>query len=260
MSIRVTCPKCHTRFNVSEKFAGKEGPCPKCKGVIKIPALDEQVVIHAPDTSGPKDSKGRSILKPLRRSDTVLSGVQITLIAACIIGFLAAALVVRLMMSADVRQISYWMLGIAALVIAPPLCYVGYHLLRNQEMGIYPVSETRARVAICSVIYVALWALFPLACYAFNNDYSLGSWLTASIAMLGIGGVAGMYSFDLDYILGLVHYGMYFAIGLIGRAIAGLGFLPSNTGIRRVRTTTMLESGPDWVSSLMDVNTWFLFM
>ena len=28
----------HTRFKVSDKFAGQEGPCPKCKAKIKIPA------------------------------------------------------------------------------------------------------------------------------------------------------------------------------------------------------------------------------
>ncbi|MEC8508925.1 MAG: MJ0042-type zinc finger domain-containing protein, partial [Planctomycetota bacterium] len=35
MSIRVTCPGCHARFNVSDQFAGKSGPCPKCKKTIQ---------------------------------------------------------------------------------------------------------------------------------------------------------------------------------------------------------------------------------
>ena len=39
MSIFVVCPGCHSRFNVSEKFAGQSGVCPKCKGPIERPAL-----------------------------------------------------------------------------------------------------------------------------------------------------------------------------------------------------------------------------
>ena len=35
MAIDVTCPSCHTRFQVSDKFAGKSGPCPKCKNTIR---------------------------------------------------------------------------------------------------------------------------------------------------------------------------------------------------------------------------------
>src|SRR6476661_3159539 len=30
MAIAVVCPSCHARFQVQDKFAGKEGPCPKC--------------------------------------------------------------------------------------------------------------------------------------------------------------------------------------------------------------------------------------
>lgn len=37
MPILVTCPGCKAQFNVSDKFAGKQGPCPKCKAVISIP-------------------------------------------------------------------------------------------------------------------------------------------------------------------------------------------------------------------------------
>ena len=97
MAIRVTCKKCHTRFNVSEKFAGKEGPCPKCKSKIRIPDKSEEVVIAAPKETGPKDSTGRAILNPIKRKETILSGVQITLIAVSIIGFLAVAFLLRTM-------------------------------------------------------------------------------------------------------------------------------------------------------------------
>lgn len=255
MSIRVTCPSCHTRFNVSEKFAGKEGPCPKCKGMIRIPALSEEVIIHAPADAGPKDSKGQSIIKPIRRKDTVLSGVQIALIVCSIVAFLLVALILRFVLSEDVANFPHWLLIAAPIIMAPPLAYVGYHLLRNQEMGVISSSELGVRVAIGSAIYALLWLAFPLAYYAFNNEYGLATYLTAIPAMLAIGGVAGMYCFDLEYMMGLVHYGMYFVVCLVGRWIAGLGFLPSaeTVGAPRIRTTSMLDSGIEsgfaaWVS------------
>lgn len=37
MAIEVSCPSCKTKFTVSDKFAGKQGPCPKCKAPITIP-------------------------------------------------------------------------------------------------------------------------------------------------------------------------------------------------------------------------------
>ena len=80
MPISVVCSGCQARFNVSEKFAGKQGPCPKCKKVITIPdAPAEEVTIHAPEAyaHGGKDSKGRPTLKPIARVKTKLSPVLI---------------------------------------------------------------------------------------------------------------------------------------------------------------------------------------
>ena len=70
MPINVTCPSCHSKFKVSDQFAGKEGPCPKCKAKIKIPKLEEEVVVHAPQSFGPKDKTGEGTLKPIFRTET----------------------------------------------------------------------------------------------------------------------------------------------------------------------------------------------
>ncbi len=40
MPIAVSCTSCKAKFTVSDKFAGKQGPCPKCKATITIPALE----------------------------------------------------------------------------------------------------------------------------------------------------------------------------------------------------------------------------
>ncbi len=113
MSIRVTCPGCHTRFNVSDKFAGREGPCPKCKKVIRIPDKNEEVVIHAPE-HGPKDSTGRPLLKPISRKETFVSSVQLALIISAVIGFLMASLMMRMVYPAP-EVVPTWLLWIGAL-------------------------------------------------------------------------------------------------------------------------------------------------
>lgn len=224
MPIRVTCPSCHKRFNVSDRFAGREGPCPNCKTPIKIPEKSEEVVIAVPDDA-PKDQAGRSLIKPITRTDTTLSSVQITLIAVGVIGFLLVALILRITTSEDVSNYPWWLNWVAAIAIAPPLVYSAYAFLRNQDLGMFTGSELRNRVVICSVIYAALWLAMPTARIAFL-EYGLGSWISAMIAMLAIGAAASKLIFDLEYLMGAVHYGLYLGVCLLGRWIAGIGVLP----------------------------------
>ncbi len=42
MAIQVTCMSCGARFAVEDKYAGREGPCPKCKAVIRVPAAGSE--------------------------------------------------------------------------------------------------------------------------------------------------------------------------------------------------------------------------
>ena len=77
MPIPVTCPGCLARFTVSDKYAGKQGPCPKCKQTITVPDKSQEVVIHAPENYGPKDAGGRPVLKPIKRVEFTPNGFQI---------------------------------------------------------------------------------------------------------------------------------------------------------------------------------------
>src|SRR5688500_15735095 len=96
MPIDVTCPGCKTRFPVSEKFAGKQGPCPKCKTVIKIPEPKDQVIIHSPELEGPKDPTGQLVLKPIARKESRLSAVQLVAIFGGVVVVLIVALFLRI--------------------------------------------------------------------------------------------------------------------------------------------------------------------
>ena len=224
MPIQVTCPKCHTRFNVSEKFAGKEGPCPKCKTKIRVPSKSEQVVIEAPK-SGPTDSQGREILKPIQRTEQTMSQVQIGLIVAALVAFLAIAFLFRLTIE-DKINFPLSILAVSAILIAPPVAMGAYTILKDTELEAFKGRSLWMRVLICGAIYAAFWLVMPLAKYAFNDQYEMGTWILALVAMLGGGAAAGMLSFDFDYLTGLLHYGLYLVFCLLGRWIAGVGVLP----------------------------------
>src|SRR5688572_4303987 len=91
MAIAVLCPGCKAQFQVSDKFAGKKGPCPKCKTVITIPESSPEIVIHAPETIGPKDSTGRPVFTPLLREETRFSQTTLVAIGATVATLLLVA-------------------------------------------------------------------------------------------------------------------------------------------------------------------------
>ena len=224
MSIRVTCRGCHTRFNVSERFAGKEGPCPKCKMIIKIPAATEQVVIHAPEGAGPKDSAGKSLSKPIFRQDADITPLTWTIVLGTILTFLVLAVVLRFQFP-DKANFPWLITILAAIAAAVPAVYGAYGLLRDAELAAFKGKELWARVAICAAIYALLWGAMPLAHYA-TRSYDTLSWTIALVAMVGLGAFTSSLAFDLEYLMGLVHYGMYLGVTLLLRWIAGIGFLP----------------------------------
>lgn len=46
MSIPVTCPSCKASFKVKDKCAGQRGRCPKCRGMIDVPAAAPQEELY----------------------------------------------------------------------------------------------------------------------------------------------------------------------------------------------------------------------
>jgi len=214
MPIPVTCAKCFTRFSVNEKFAGKKGPCPKCKAEITIPKLDEQVVVHAPD-DGPKDSKGVSVLKPIRRTETKITRRGLIIAAAAVIGAIAFAVTMRINGGTPIIARI-----IVAMVIAPPLVWTGYVITRDSELEPYRGSELWGRVAIVSAILAAMWLIYVfIPPYVLDLDYASDMSLMTSgitlVVMLGLGSIAAMAAFELEFIGGLTIAGIYIAPTLL---------------------------------------------
>lgn len=220
MPIDVTCPGCHTRFQVSDKFAGKSGPCPKCKTIIKVPDKKDEVIIHAPEEYGPKDSAGRAVLKPIARQEVRLKPWQIATIVGSIVGVLAAAVVLRLQFPGG--QIPPWVTSLGAILLGPPLAFAGYTFLRDQELEPFRGQEVLVRSLACGLAYAAIWGAY-WAVFAYLRTEPNWQVLCAVVpVMVTLGAVAAQASFDLELGTGAMHYALYLLSTLVLRVLMGM--------------------------------------
>lgn len=226
MTIDVTCSGCKTRFQVSEKFAGKQGPCPKCKTVIKIPELKDQVIIHSPELEGPKDSTGQLVLKPIARKETRLTAVQIVGILGGVVLVLIVALFLRITYAKTPDQ--DFPLGIligGAIVLAPLLSFAGYTFLRDSELEPYRGTELILRLIPVTIVYPGLWGLFWFVFWYLGFQYApldLIHYGLAIPAVVLIGAFTAHLSLDLEPAQAAFHCAMYLGATVLLRAIVGL--------------------------------------
>ena len=224
MPIQVTCTGCLARFKVSDKFAGKSGPCPKCKALLQIPTKEEEVVIHAPDIEGPKDSKGRSVLKPIERGETKFSvPLAVGAGGACLVTLIIAYILGRVYQ--DIGGPAWWILAPGALILAFPLVWAGYAFLRNHELEAYSGMELITRVGICALVYALLWGLHILfVTFAFPNVEALEIWqiIILGAVMLIPGAIAALAALELDGTNAGVHCAMYLGATMGLRLLMGM--------------------------------------
>jgi hypothetical protein len=220
MPIDVTCPGCKTRFQVSEKFAGKQGPCPKCKTVIKVPSKQEEVVIHEPEVVGPKERTGKAVIQPIFREEVRLSTPVIVGIVASVLVVLVMALVLRISFPGGTVPPLLTILG--SIALAPPLAFAGYTFLRDDELAPHRGTSLILRLIACSVVYPFLWGL-----YWFGFDYLnlTPTWqiLCAVVPVaVVIGAFTAQASLDLEFGAGALHYTLYLAATVFLRLIMGM--------------------------------------
>ena len=208
MAIHVVCTKCTKRFQVDDIHAGKTGPCPNCQHPIKIPALDDQVVIHEPENLGPKDSSGRPVLKPIARQDLVVTKLQWILIAASIVAVLVASVLLR--GSLEPAGEHWKLLGLGSLVLGFPLSLAGYSFLRDDELEAYQGKELWTRCLICSVVYTCIWALYAWTPqYFYIDDLEALHVAIFLVPFCATAAIAPLAAFGLDYTFSLVHCGFF---------------------------------------------------
>ena len=222
MAIQVTCPGCHKRFKVSDKWAGKTGPCPQCKAVITIPKQDEGVVVHAPTPSGPTDSKGRQVLKPISRKETKFNPVMAGAIGAGVVVCLIVAVILRFVEGGPPLALLF----AGAFLLGPPLCFAAYAFLRDDELEPYVGLALWGRAAACGAVYAVLWVVYALIPWylEFTKDEAMTIYYVVAFAPIafGVGAFASHASLDIELGTGAIHYGFYLIITLTLAFVMGV--------------------------------------
>ena len=221
MPISVTCPGCLSRFTVSDKYAGKTGPCPKCKKDLVVPDKSQEVVIHSPE-AGVKGTKGVTVLKPLKRAEFKLSNQEIIIGAVLAVISLVLAIVARIGFSEPP-----WLLSaLGILGLAFPLAWVGYSFFHDDELEEYSGKERSGRVGICALIFSVTWGLYWFLAYYMGNKTLAdvdSVQFVMFLAVMFVGGTLGsLVAMELDFGQALLHYAMYFVVTFVLAMIAGV--------------------------------------
>ncbi|MBM3999975.1 MAG: hypothetical protein FJ297_10635 [Planctomycetes bacterium] len=220
MPIPVTCPTCHKRFQVSDKFAGQKGPCPSCKGIIQVPAKSEEVVVHAPEEFGPKSTSGTAVLKPIGRSEARFSVPAAAGIGA---GVLTVFLVAWLLRSEE-GKVALPILAAGAVLLGPPLALGGYTFLRSDELEPHRGRALYVRSLVCGLVHAALWGVYALGIHLVFEGEPLETYQLAFAApvLVAAGAFASVLSLDLDPTSGAIHYGLYLLVTVVLRLVMNL--------------------------------------
>jgi hypothetical protein len=225
MPIVVTCPGCRARFQVSEQFAGKTGPCPKCKVTIRVPTKEEEVKIHAPAAfgAGGRTAKGELVLKPIARKEFKLKPIAAVAMVGSALLVLLVAWVGRGLFGGS--TIGSWIArSIGLLLVSPPLVLAGYGILRDDESEPYGGLALYLRAGICAAAYAVLWGVFGYAAgMALTGE--LWNWLFVAPPFLVTGSLIALACLDLDFGSGFLHYCFYLLLTMFLRWAAGMGWI-----------------------------------
>lgn len=227
MAITVVCPGCMKRFSVGDQHAGKQGPCPQCKTVIDIPKLEDAVVIHAPDDGGPKDAKGRSVLKTTKTKDAKFN----PMVAGGIAGVVLLVLLAAFLMRGTEAAGSTVLLAGGAVLLGPILAFAGYGFLRDQELEPYRGTELAIRAVACGLVFAAGWGIYSLLGYQMLGEWPIEKleifhMLIAAGAAVGIATFGSYVAMDLEPTSGIVHCALFFLVTVLLRVVMGLPAVP----------------------------------
>lgn len=223
MAISVVCPGCRKRFDVSDQFAGKSGPCPACKSIIKVPEKSaEEVVIHGPTEAAPPPGKtktGGPAPKPIARKDTAFKPLVAGAIAASALGVAVLAYFTK-----NIIQEYWFVRAVGLLLVSPPLVIGGYSILRNDELEPYRGRSLYLRAGIVSLVFVILWGVFgQIEVRAFPTE--IWQWFMIAPPLFIVAALAAHASLDLDFGSGIFLYSFYVVVTIGLRWLVGMGWI-----------------------------------
>jgi hypothetical protein len=224
MPIPVICPGCKARFNVSDQFAGRTGPCPKCKAPIKIPKPAAQsVTIHEPDAPVASSAgTGKAPTAPIKRRDKPVRVSALIWAAVGAVACMGVAAVLPLVFSPNGTEstIPSWLLLAGAFAVAVPSVTLGYAAVRNRELEPWRGSAFAKRALACAAVYALLWGLRGLL--PSEQTAEMWNWFYLGPLFMVAGGLAAFATLDLDWGNAMVHFSFYVLFSALLRSLARL--------------------------------------
>ena len=232
MSLHVICSGCLKRFQVGERFAGMQGPCPNCGTVIVIPK--ESVKLHGTEDTGPEQKKQqRRVIRTIPRFDLEFDPVQAKYYVSGVFGVLLVTFLLGCMpMYAFFRSL----LGTLGLcLIAFPLALFGYQALRDREqIFAFTGEELYRRAGITAAGYVILWFGFEYCLAATQADGLIAWFYLAAFATLAT--LLAHPILEMKMPDAFLHYWLFgFSVVLL-RFLIGFGWFWEASGLIRHST------------------------
>lgn len=231
MPISVVCPGCKARFTVSDQFAGRTGPCPKCKQPLKVPTpAAKAVVIHEPEAPvASSTGTGRAPTAPLKRRNKAVPVRAFVLTAVGAIACMGIAALLPVIYppptgeAAAQTAIPGWLLLLGAFAAALPTVLLGYAAVRNRELEPYTGRPLITRALACAAVYAALWAVrgsIPIwTAWQLTDMYE---WFIIGPLFVAAGTLAALATLDLEPGNAAVHFSFSILFTSLLRWLAGL--------------------------------------
>ena len=219
MAIQVICPGCRSTFTVSDKFAGRTGPCPKCKKPITVPSTAaKEVTIHGAEDKAVR--AGRVTAVPIIFEEHPIPTAAYVAVGVAAMAAVVCAVLARFAWGAG--QAPPWLLAAAAVLVGPPCAWIGYEIVRNRDLEAYRGRSLILRAAACGLAYAALWFVKGFLPAELSGD--MWPWVYLAPPFFLAGALAALAAFDLDWGAGVTHFSLYLLFTALLRWLAG--FMP----------------------------------
>jgi hypothetical protein len=208
MAIDIICSGCFKRFQVSDQFAGRSGPCPGCETIIAIPKLEDQIVIGEPDDK-PGSPGSRTNVKGIVRRVGFFQRFEVITLCSLFAVIAMFAVVIRILQTDPVTHLNWTtgsLFGLGLILLSLGSSVLGYGVLKDSEIESFDRRNLIIRSISTAIIYFLLASGFIACTLLFTHDDPRTLILAVvGIACFSIASFAPMVFYEMEFMQGALH-------------------------------------------------------